>query len=79
MKQTSLWNLPGDHTSAASRGHSAGGLKPSRLILSDEHEEVERFRSYHGQVPCTLDPEPSTLDAQPSTLHPQPSTLNSQP
>ena len=49
MKSTSLWSLPGDHSSVASRGHSAGGYKAGQLILSDEHEEVERFRSYHGQ------------------------------
>lgn len=49
MRSTSLWTLPGDHSSIASRGHSAGGMKISKLILSDEHEEAERFRSYHGQ------------------------------
>ena len=40
MKSTSLWSLPGDHSSVASRGHSAGGYKAGQLILSDEHEEV---------------------------------------
>jgi len=49
MKSTSLWSLPGDHSSVASRGHSAGGLRAGKLILSDEHEEAERFRSMHGQ------------------------------
>ncbi len=48
MKSTSLWSLPGDHSSVASRGHS-GGMRAGRLILSDEHEEAERFRSLHGQ------------------------------
>lgn len=49
MKATSLWSLPGDHSSVASRGHSAGGTRTGKLILSDEHEDAERFRSFHGQ------------------------------
>jgi len=49
MRSTSLWSLPGDHSSVASRGHSAGGMRAGKLILSDEHEEAERFRSLHGQ------------------------------
>jgi len=48
MRSTSLWTLPGDHSSVASRGHSGAGMR-GKLILSDEHEDAERFRSLHGQ------------------------------
>ncbi|EKX39969.1 hypothetical protein GUITHDRAFT_143127 [Guillardia theta CCMP2712] len=49
LRSTALWCLPGDHSSIASRGRSHTGQQASKLILSDDHEEVERFRSMHGQ------------------------------
>ena len=49
MRSTSLWSLPGDHSSIASQAHSGAGMRAGKLILSDEHEDAERFRSKHGQ------------------------------
>ena len=50
MQSSALWHLPGDHTGVATARHAPPpGTARTKLILSDDHEDSERFRGAAGQ------------------------------